>query len=80
MSARSVEFNGVTMTGLDALLFQHYLAEMQCEHDDSLPTGGRDRAICACSMVDLGWKPTVGDAVISWIGHLREVSGESVAS
>ena len=46
-------------------LFDHYLVHIECAHEVQ-----QDRAICACSRVDLGFHLTVGDAVRSWIEHV----------
>lgn len=43
---------------------RHYLAEVVCDHE-----AGRDKPRCACSRVDLGWHPSVGEAVDAWIAH-----------
>jgi hypothetical protein len=48
------------------ILRQHYLAWIECDHDKQM-----DNPQCACSKVDLGWHPTVGDAVNAWIEHVR---------
>lgn len=58
-----------TFVGLDTLK-DHYLAGVECDHDRK-----QDRASCACSRVDLGWQPSVGEAVDSWIAHVRSVEG-----
>jgi hypothetical protein len=55
---------------LRGVLKGHWLAGIQCEHDDNAPTGGRDKASCSCSLVDLGWHPTVQAAAESWIEHV----------
>jgi hypothetical protein len=48
------------------ILRQHYLAWIECDHEQQM-----DNPQCACSKVDLGWHPTVGDAVNAWIEHVR---------
>lgn len=58
-----------TFVGLDTLK-DHYLAGVECDHDRK-----QDRASCACSRVDLGWQPSVGAAVDTWIAHVVEVEG-----
>ena len=35
--------------------------------------------VCACSRVFLGWRPSVGEAVEAWIGHVIEIAGEEGA-
>ncbi len=51
-------------------LRRHYLTEIICDHEREL-----DNPVCACSLVNLGWHPSVGAAVEAWIDHvLREVS------
>lgn len=50
---------------LRAALGDHWLAQVECDHEAK-----RDRPICGCSEVDLGWHPTVGAAVQAWIDHL----------
>jgi hypothetical protein len=53
-----------------AVLKDHYLAGIECDHDRK-----QDRASCSCSLVDLGWQPSVGAAVDSWIAHVKSVEG-----
>lgn len=57
---------GVTVEGLLHSLRAHWLSAIECDHD-----GHRDRPICGCSMVDLGWQPTVGDAIEAWVRHVE---------
>lgn len=40
------------------VLKQHYLADIECDHERRM-----DKPRCACSLVDLGWHPSVGHAV-----------------
>lgn len=53
-----------TTTRVRARLADHYLAQMVCDHERGL-----DNPICACSLVHLGWHPSVGAAVAAWIEH-----------
>lgn len=56
-------------------LRQHFLAQIVCNHDT-----GQDNPICACSMVFLGWHPSVGEAVEAWIDHaLAAIAGKDAA-
>lgn len=50
-------------------LREHYLAEVICDHEQKI-----DNPRCACSLVDLGWHPSVGAAVGAWIDHVMEVA------
>jgi hypothetical protein len=50
------------------VLREHYLAGIECDHEHQ-----RDRASCGCSLVDLGWHDSVGEARESWITHVVEV-------
>lgn len=43
----------------------HYLASIECDHERHA-----DRPACACSLIDLGWHPTVGAAVNAWVDHV----------
>lgn len=52
---------------LVASLEEHYLTGIECDH-----ATGRDRPTCSCSLVDLGWHPSVGDAVKAWADHIVE--------
>ena len=56
---------------LRLVLREHWLAGVECDHDAKT-----DRASCACSMVDLGWQPSIGSAVNSWIDHLFSIVDE----
>jgi hypothetical protein len=47
-----------------AILEQHYLATIVCDHE-----GQRDNPQCSCSLVNLGWHPTMGAAAKAWIDH-----------
>jgi hypothetical protein len=49
-------------------LRQHWLRAMECDH-----ATGRDKPHCACSRVDLGWHPSVGEAVEAWLAHVSGV-------
>jgi hypothetical protein len=51
------------------VLKDHYLVTVECDHNTK-----QDRPICACSLVDLGWHPSVGHAVEAWIDHLAASS------
>lgn len=50
---------------------EHYLSNVECDHER-----GMDRPWCACSLVDLGWHPSVGDAVKAWRDHVMSVLRE----
>lgn len=50
---------------LQVRLHRHYLAGIECDHEAKT-----DKASCACSMVALPAKPTVGEAVATWIEHV----------
>ena len=49
-------------------LQQHYLSEIVCDHERKM-----DNPRCACSLVDLGWHPSVGAAVQAWVDHVLTV-------
>lgn len=49
------------------VLRAHYLAEVICDHE-----GKRDNPVCSCSLVFLGWHPSVGAAVDAWVDHVME--------
>ena len=49
------------------VLREHFPIEVRCDHE-----AGQDKVFCNCSMVDLGWHSSVGDAVASWVGHVIE--------
>lgn len=51
------------------VLKQHYLATINCDHERKM-----DQPICNCSLVNLGWHPSVGEAVDAWIEHVIEAS------
>ena len=56
-----------------AALRKHWLYLIDCDHE-----ARRDKAQCACVLVDLGWWDNVGEAVESWIDHVFEqAQGES---
>lgn len=61
-----VTFN--VLPGLRQTLKAHYLTEITCDHEHRL-----DRPACSCSLVDLGWHPSVGAAVDAWIDHVTEI-------
>lgn len=50
-----------------AVLKRHYLAQIVCDHERKM-----DNPVCACSLVNLGWHPSVGEAVDAWIEHVIE--------
>lgn len=54
----------VDLGHVQATLKRHYLAGIECSHER-----GMDLPMCACSLVDLGWQPSVGAAVDAWITH-----------
>jgi hypothetical protein len=54
------------------VLKAHYLAEVVCDHEQ-----GMDQPRCACSLVNLGWHPSVGAAVDAWIEHVMEVARDA---
>jgi hypothetical protein len=47
------------------VLRRHYLTQITCDHDRKM-----DNPVCACSLVNLGWHPSVGDAVDAWADHV----------
>lgn len=49
------------------VLREHYLAQVTCDHERK-----QDNPVCACSLVHLGWHPSVGAAVDAWIEHAVE--------
>lgn len=53
------------LRGLADVLAKHYLAEVACDHERR-----EDNPRCACSLVHLGWHPSVGQAVDAWIEHV----------
>lgn len=61
-SERQADRKGRT---LRTVLREHYLAQITCDHEQKL-----DNAGCACSLVFLGWHPSVGEAVDAWIDHV----------
>ncbi len=50
-------------------LRQHWLRAMECDH-----ATGRDKPHCACSLIDLGWHPSIGAAVEAWLAHVAGAS------
>ncbi len=52
------------MAVLREALFDHF-PMLECDHEAK-----RDRVICGCSLVDLGWHPNIGEARRSWIAHI----------
>ena len=50
-----------------AALAEHYLMTVNCDHDT-----GSDNPVCGCSVVNLGWHPSVGAAIQAWIDHVTE--------
>lgn len=56
--------------GVRARLAEHYLAQVVCDNER-----GMDNPICSCSMVHLGWHPSVGAAVAAWIDHVLAAPG-----
>lgn len=52
----------------EQVLEKHYLAYIACDHDRKL-----DNPQCACSLVNLGWHPTVGAAARAWVDHVLDV-------
>lgn len=50
------------------VLTEHYLINVACDH-----ALARDQPWCACSLVDLGWHPSVGAAVDAWISHVADL-------
>lgn len=49
------------------ILKAHYLIGVECD-----PVNKQDRPSCQCSLVDLGWHPSIGQAVDAWIAHVLE--------
>ena len=58
----------VTVGVVANVLSKHYLVEVICDHEREM-----DNPRCACSLVNLGWHPSVGQAVNAWIEHVLEV-------
>ena len=56
------------------VLRRHYLTQITCDHERKM-----DNPVCACSLVNLGWHPSVGDAVDAWIDHVIGELGANVA-
>ena len=56
---------------LPQLLKDHYLTGIQCD-----PIKKMDWPTCQCSMVDLGWHPSIGEAVDAWVAHLLKELGD----
>jgi hypothetical protein len=61
-------WDGHNINALSTILFDHALVEIQCDHDAKT-----DRPICACSLIELGWYPTVGQARQAWVDHVVAV-------
>lgn len=59
----------------EPVLRGHYLAAINCDHDRHM-----DQPVCACSIVALGWHPSVGAAVAAWASHVGEVVAESLVA
>jgi hypothetical protein len=53
---------------LRGVLRRHYLTQITCDHEGKI-----DNPVCACSLVHLGWHPSVGAAVDAWINHVMTV-------
>jgi hypothetical protein len=53
---------------IETVIKAHYLAGIECSHER-----GMDLPMCACSQVDLGWHPNVGEAVDAYVKHVMEV-------
>lgn len=64
LRAAVVRAEQATAEALRKRLADHYLAQIICDHDRAL-----DNPVCACSLVHLGWHPSVGAAVAAWIDH-----------
>lgn len=56
--------------GIRAVLANHWLSRVVCHYAVSPDDETWDRAECACSQVNLPTKPTVGEAVGTWIEHV----------
>jgi hypothetical protein len=65
LEAAAPHLRAAERADLAEVLSGHYLAAITCDHDLK-----RDRPECACSLVDLGWHPSVGEAVQAWIRHV----------
>jgi len=61
---------GVSEEQIKAVLSEHWLSAIVCHHAISPDDENWDYASCACSKVDLGKKPTVGEAVGTWVEHV----------
>lgn len=66
LAAARAELDEATK-GVRARLAKHYLAQVVCDHERGL-----DNPNCSCSLVHLGWHPSVGAAVAAWIDHALE--------
>jgi hypothetical protein len=47
-----------------ARLSNHYLAQIVCD-----PVAKSDNPVCSCSLIHLGWHPSIGAAVAAWVDH-----------
>ena len=53
------------IAALEMTLTTHYLVTVECDHAARL-----DKPWCSCSLVNLGWHPSVGEAVKAWVAHV----------
>lgn len=57
----------ISPAAVQEVLREHYLMQITCDHERKM-----DNPVCACSLVNLGWHPSVGAAVDAWIEHALE--------
>lgn len=48
-------------------MVNHFPVELRCDHDTK-----RDKVICDCARVDLGWHPSIRAAKEAWATHVIE--------
>lgn len=69
---RTQPWDGHNLNALEDILRVHYLAQIVCDHEAKT-----DHAVCACSLIDLGVYPSVGQAVQSHVDHvMAEIRGK----
>lgn len=49
------------------VLKEHYLSAVQCDHEAKT-----DLACCWCAVWSSGPRPSIGEAVDAWVGHVLE--------
>jgi hypothetical protein len=68
-----VSFGYGALADLRHALRKHWLSVIECDHE-----GHQDRPVCGCGTVNLGWHPTIADAVEAWNKHLEEAAGVDI--